>query len=193
MSIEPTDERILRAAYELLLEESDPSLGMAKIAKRAGVSRQAVYLHFSSRGELMLALVDWTDEYLGLMAQLRELSKIEDSHDRLETALRIGAWFEPQLHDVVVAFEAARHTDEAIRVAWDDRMESRRGVYRRMLEPIAAEEGLRNGVTVERGAEVIWNLSCPTSYQNLVLDCGWTVEEWADWLVAAVKLTLLKP
>ena len=48
--------RILGAALTLITKRGDAHVTMAQIARAARVSRQAVYLHFADRAELMVAL-----------------------------------------------------------------------------------------------------------------------------------------
>ena len=73
-----TRGRILEAARNLLLKRSGGEVSMAEIAKEAGVSRQAVYLHFADRVSLFVALVKYVDEKRGLPAV--ELA-LPDRHD----------------------------------------------------------------------------------------------------------------
>lgn len=47
---------LLRAAREVVEQEGFPALTMAAVAERAGVSRRAVYLHFATRTDLLMAL-----------------------------------------------------------------------------------------------------------------------------------------
>ena len=64
-----TRRRILQAAWELL-EQRGAGVRLVDVADRAGVSRQAVYLHFGDRSGLLVALVDFIDVSLGAV-QLR--------------------------------------------------------------------------------------------------------------------------
>ncbi len=48
-----TRTRILDATVRMLEEQGGRGVRMGDIAKAAGISRQAVYLHFSSRAELL--------------------------------------------------------------------------------------------------------------------------------------------
>lgn len=52
-----TRERLLQAAIEELIEQ-DGVVELAAVAKRAGVSPGAPYRHFSSKSDLLVALVD---------------------------------------------------------------------------------------------------------------------------------------
>ena len=49
-----TKTRILEVTWSLL-ESGNKAIRMADIAKVAGVSRQALYLHFPGRAELLIA------------------------------------------------------------------------------------------------------------------------------------------
>ena len=51
-----TRTTILDAARALFEAEPYTSVGMEAVAKRAGVSRQAIYLHFASKADLLTAL-----------------------------------------------------------------------------------------------------------------------------------------
>ena len=50
-----TRSRILDATVNMLEEHGGVGVRMGDIAKAAGISRQAVYLHFASRAELLVA------------------------------------------------------------------------------------------------------------------------------------------
>ena len=65
-----TRTRILQAALKLLEASQGQGVRMADIAKQAGVSRQAVYLHFSTRAELLIATTLYLDEVKGSDARL---------------------------------------------------------------------------------------------------------------------------
>ncbi|MFN2487225.1 MAG: TetR/AcrR family transcriptional regulator, partial [Acidimicrobiia bacterium] len=64
-----TRRRILQATWKLI-EELGPSIRLIDAADRAGVSRQAVYLHFGDRAGLLLALVQHIPETLGFQELL---------------------------------------------------------------------------------------------------------------------------
>ena len=61
-----TRTRILQASVRLLEAQRGQSVRMGDIAREAGISRQAVYLHFASRAELLEATTQYLDERLGL-------------------------------------------------------------------------------------------------------------------------------
>ena len=61
-----TRKRIVETAWRLLVDQRGKAARMSDIAAAAGVSRQAVYLHFGSRSELLIAATRHGDAVLGL-------------------------------------------------------------------------------------------------------------------------------
>ena len=68
-----TKTRILQASYELMEQQQGLYVSMSYIAKAANVSRQAVYLHFASRAELMIATTRYVDDLKGLKERLQQI------------------------------------------------------------------------------------------------------------------------
>jgi AcrR family transcriptional regulator len=65
-------EAILQAAWSLIRHYGYNKTTMDDIAKRAGVAKGSLYLHFSSKAEIMLTLTDRTNERID--ARLVELA-----------------------------------------------------------------------------------------------------------------------
>ncbi|MHC4931029.1 MAG: TetR/AcrR family transcriptional regulator [Planctomycetota bacterium] len=55
-------DAILRAAWKLIRHYGYTKTTIAEVAHEAGVGKGTVYLYFRSKEEIMLALVDWTNE-----------------------------------------------------------------------------------------------------------------------------------
>ncbi|WP_438025442.1 helix-turn-helix domain-containing protein [Sorangium sp. So ce233] len=98
---------ILEAARRLGTEPGRRGVSMAEIASAAGVSRQAVYLHFETRTQLLVALLAWRDRMrgftgvcAGFVARLQAEGALadewsaSDAADFLATILSIGSWQE---------------------------------------------------------------------------------------------------
>lgn len=50
---------------------------------------------------------------------------------------------------------------------------------------------LRHGITLEHAGELLWTYTAPDFYELLVLQRGWTVERYADFVVEALIAALL--
>ncbi len=183
-----TRERILKAAWQRLLRGDRARL--EDVAADAGVSRQAVYLHFGSRGGLLLALVDHIDETFGLQERIAEALSGASPVERLEATLRLMARYNGEIHAIAMAFARQAHDDPDLRAAFEDRMARRRAALRGLLEPLAREGRLRSGWSLEEATDLLWELSAPSSYEHLVVERDWPPERFSDWLLWSARALL---
>jgi AcrR family transcriptional regulator len=65
-----TRRRILVAALDLITRHGGADVSLADLARAAHVSRQALYLHFTDRSALLVALVRHADERRELPAAI---------------------------------------------------------------------------------------------------------------------------
>ncbi len=70
-----TRERILNAAFETLFDSQFTGITLAEVAKRAGITKPAIYRHFPGKKALLNAMKeDFFDVFSGLVALLERLS-----------------------------------------------------------------------------------------------------------------------
>ncbi len=174
-----TRERILVAARGLL-EERGFDVGMGEIGRRAGISRQAVYLHFESKADLLHHLTTWVEEQADLETLLAPVYDAPDGVQALRALLHAGATFEPQIHALARATEQVRDRDPAVQAITADRMARRLAGMTAVVARIHAEGRLRPGWDVETAAAFVWLATAPTSYHAMVVDLGWTAQTWAE-------------
>jgi hypothetical protein len=56
-----------------------------------------------------------------------------------------------------------------------------------------AETGaLATGLTVERARDLVWLHTAPDTYRLLVLERGWTLDEYEQWFAASLAAALLQ-
>ena len=67
-----TRERILKETWHLMEKRRGQGVRIEDVAQAAGVSRQAVYLHFGSRAELLIATTHYLDATLHGAQKLQE-------------------------------------------------------------------------------------------------------------------------
>ena len=82
--INETRNRILNAAWKLLEAGQGSGVRMSDIAKTAGISRQAVYLHFPTRAELLTATTRYLDEINNADERLMASRNAATGLERLE-------------------------------------------------------------------------------------------------------------
>ena len=79
----PTRERILKSTWSLLEAGGASSVRMSDIAKAAKISRQALYLHFPNRAELLVATTRYLDEVYDVDTRLLASRTAKTGTDRL--------------------------------------------------------------------------------------------------------------
>jgi hypothetical protein len=86
-------------------------------------------------------------------------------------------------------FSAAAVGDAEIAEAWAE-YERRRHLDNRILIG-AFEPWLREGLDVDRANDIFWAVFTHVPADNLMRGRGWSLEEYADFLVDAVERLLL--
>ncbi|WP_210480213.1 TetR/AcrR family transcriptional regulator [Naasia sp. SYSU D00948] len=185
-----TRHRILEAAWGAV-EELGAGVRMGDVALRAGVSRQAVYLHFKDRAALLLALVDHMDETLEVDRLVGEVFAAPGGVAMLDRALALYAQLTPRIDRVARVLE--RSDDPAMAAAWRDRMSRRRSGHLAVIGLIAAEGRLADGWTVEEAADLLQTLTLPATWRTLTEELGWTSEQYREGLGRTLRSALLKP
>ena len=185
-----TRRRILDTAWALL-EERGTGVRIADIAAKAGVSRQAVYLHFGDRTSLFVALGDHVDVSFGRDRLRAHVFGAPTGVESLRRWVQTMSWYTAKIDTVSRILELAAESDEALAAVWKDRMTGRRGHVRRIAERIAAEGQLADGWTVEAAADLIFAVTLPGPWRVLTSVVGWSNERYADEITGLLELSLL--
>ncbi|MDX2438239.1 MAG: helix-turn-helix domain-containing protein [Acidobacteriota bacterium] len=173
--------RILDATVRMLEEHRGRGVRMADIAKTAGISRQAVYLHFASRAELLEATTRYRDELLDLDRRLAPSRAATSGVERL--ALYIDFWghYIPEIYGVGKALLLAQDTDEAAASAWKDRMLALRDGCRAAIEALHSDGTLAPEWTREKATDALWTMLLLPNWEHLTIDCGWSTQQYIRW------------
>lgn len=173
-----TRERILRSAWESILE-SGPEVRLAEVAGRAGVSRQAVYLHFGDRAGLLLELLAWVGETLNLGAMLARVEEASSGIEALRRMVEVHAVFTPQIDAAARALEARQEQDPDVASALRDQLKLRHAAHRRVIARIAAEGDLADGWTVDTAADLFFAVTLAGPWRELTAERGWSAEQYS--------------
>jgi AcrR family transcriptional regulator len=88
-----TRERILAVAMELFIQQGYEATSLRQIADRLGVTKAALYYHFQSKDELLLAILQPANQLL------------DDLLDRLESARSVEAWADAMVWVIDAMFQ----------------------------------------------------------------------------------------
>ena len=192
MSSANSKSRILDAALALIQRRKGADVSMAEIAKAAGVSRQAVYLHFADRADLMLALVRYAHEKLGAAEQLLKLEQAANGVAAMKLWVSLQARTNPNIWSVARSLEVVRRTDEAAERGWQDRLKHRLELCRRIVTRMYNDGVLEERVTPEVATELLWSITSLRAWEDLVLERGWTASQYEERITTLLYDALVK-
>ena len=165
---------------------------MGDIAKESGISRQAVYLHFASRTELLVAATRYLDQVLDVDSRLAPSRAATSGVERL--ALYIECWgnYIPGIYGVVKALLVEQDTDEAAAAAWKDRMAAMRDGCRAAIEALHSDGTLAPEWTPEKATDVLWTMLLVPNWENLTRECGWSEQQYVTWMKTVAERTFVE-
>jgi len=175
--------RILDAALALLEGGQGSGVRMADIAKQTGISRQAVYLHFSTRAELLIATTLYVDEIKGVEDRLTPSRTALSGPARLDAYIEAWGNYIPEIYGIAKALLAMKDTDEAAAAAWDSRMQAVREGCAAAITALKDDSRLSAGLPVDQATDLLWTMLSVRNWEQLTVDCGWSQKKY----IAATK------
>jgi len=186
-----TKTRILTETWQLMEKSRGQGVRMSDIAKSAGISRQAVYLHFSSRTELMIATAQYVDKVKGLNERLKPFLAATGGIERLELFVEFWGNYIPQIYGMAKVLLRIRETDEAAAAAWQDRMDAVRSACREIIEALDGDGILAPEWSQHNAVELLWTTLSVYNWEQLTIECGWSVTQYVDWMTTLLKRTFV--
>jgi len=172
--------KILQAALDLLLDGDGSKTRMSDIAKRAGVSRQAVYLHFDNRADLLIAATVHLDEQLGSNARLAPSRAAQSGIERLDAFVLAWGSYIPEIYGVAKAMIAMGSTDTAADDAWSKRMQDMREGCEAAINALNADGTFVPVFTPDQATDVLWTLLSVGTWEYSTIKCGWSQEKYIE-------------
>ncbi len=169
-----TRTRILQAAWDLLEERRGQGVRMSDIARRAGISRQALYLHFPTRAELLIATTHYLDAVKDTDARLAPSRAAKTGIERLDAFIEAWAAYLPEIHGLARAFLAMRDTDTAAAAAWDQRMRDMREGCAAAIVALKRDGMLSPAYGPKQATDILWTLLSVRNWEQWTLRCGWS-------------------
>jgi AcrR family transcriptional regulator len=182
--VRPARTSILDAARGLFENEDFIAVTLEAVAREAGVSRQAVYVNFGSRAGLLVALVNHVDETGGLGAKITKVLESPTAIGALEALVDLRARYTPSIYRLATMVDAARRFDADAEASWQDRMQLRYTHSLAVAQRLGAEGALVPGWTASDAADLIWSLTSIRTYEDLVIDRGWSVNRYRQRIKA---------
>lgn len=175
-----TRTRILIAAQALLEESSGKGVRMSDIAAKAAVSRQAVYLHFATRAELLIAVTHYVDEMNDSDGRLAASRAATSGTERLEAFVRAWADYMPIIYPIAKALIIMGDTDEEAASAWAKRMADMREGCEAAIKALKRDGTLSAEYSAKDATDLLWAMLQVRNWEQLTQTCGWSQKKFAD-------------
>jgi AcrR family transcriptional regulator len=186
-----TRQQILTAAADAL-GAGDSAFSLGKIAERAGLTRQAVYLHFRDRGDLLVHAVEELNHRLGLAELRRQFTEASTAEAALEGLVRVLVAHTARTLPALRAVRRLLEDDEAARDAFAKRTSGRAADIRLVMAALARAHRLREGLSRSDAAGLVEALVSPDTIAKLVEQRRWSVARTASELVRVVRAAILR-
>lgn len=187
-----TRTRILEATVRILEESGGRGVRMGDIARESGISRQAVYLHFASRTELLVAAIRYTGDKLDVDSRLAPSRAAKTGVERLRLYIDFWGNYIPEIYGMARALMVAQDTDEAAAAAWRDRMWAMRDGCRAAIDALHADGTLAKGWTRPKATDALWTMLLVPNWEHLTIECGWSTREYIRRMTETARRTFVE-
>jgi len=191
-----TRRLLVSTAARLFTDQGYGRTTIDAIAEQAGVSRKTVFTAVGGKLDLLKLALDWAvagdDEPSPLLGR-SELAATEKSSS---PAAILRGWVEvvapiaARVHGLSVALAAAAAADDDARALREANQAQRLAGARAFVTHLAAHQGLRAGLSIDRAADIVWLYSDPALYHRLVAERAWPDAEYRDWLLRTITQQL---
>ena len=183
-------EKILQAALKLIKRRGGADITMAQIARAARMSRQAVYLHFKDRGDLLVALAQYTDQLRGLDAEIQHIRDAPTGIEATKRMVSLQARSNPTVWPIARMFEGLRRSDPDVEKPWQDRLQHRLNGCRQIMHRVNDEGNLLSSIPVDVAADLMWTLTSLRMWEDLVLLRGWSPKKYEAYVYGVLLRAL---
>jgi AcrR family transcriptional regulator len=188
---------VVLAATALFERDGFRSTTIAAVAERAGVSAESIYKGFGTKAALAKAVFDFViagDAAAVPVADRAEADAVRAEPDAARKILLYTRGLAARQHRsarVQILIRDGRHTDETLVSVWQELLTERLNGMTMLGRHLLESGQLSDGLDFAEVRDVLWTYTAVELYELLVLERGWSVERYADWLGQAIISALM--
>ena len=186
-----TKGRILKGAKEIFESDGFAFATIEKIAQAADVSIPTVYSLFQSKRGILRALIDEVlpkDQFDVLVEKSNEAATPEER-------LRYSAKIARQLYDAERAqmdvFRGVSVLSPEFKELEKEREMRRYDRQEVTIKAMVKEKSLAKGMSLDKARDILWTFTGRDFYRMLVIERGWTSDEYEKWLAELLAHLLI--
>lgn len=194
MSSDSNDTRtkILRATWDQLEAEPSKMPRMSDIAKRAGISRQALYLHFENRTEMLAETTRYQDQENNAAAHFAPSRDATVGRVKLDAIITTWSSYMPKIWGVARALFQLAETEPEAKEAIEGRMKDVREGFENAILALQRDGDLPAHLDVQQATDLLETLMHIRNWDRLVNACGWSQDCYADTMRAMAHALILQ-
>jgi len=189
---------VLLAARELFVSNGYSATTIADIADRARVSLDTIYATVGRKPALLRELVETaisgTDQ--AIPAEQRDyvtrIGTASTAVDKITIYAHAITAIQQRMAPVFLALRDAAATDPDCAALWAEIAQRRATNMRRFAADLRSTGELRDDLTDDQIADIIWSMNAAEYWDLLVREREWTPDQFAEWLTDAWTRLLLR-
>jgi AcrR family transcriptional regulator len=190
-----TREVVLDVARDAFLGRGYAATTIGDLAREAGVSVETIYKTFGGKPGLVRALFERALAGQGPRAAPERSNELSSREEDPRAIVRgwgtLTAEVSPIVSPILLLLRTAATSDPELAKVLAETDEARLVRMRQNAKRLADRGFLRNGMSVERAAQIMWAHASPELYDMFVLRLGWTPRELGTYVGEALEALLL--
>lgn len=186
-----TKNRILASAKMLFESKGFEKVTIEEIAREAQVSAPSIYSIFQSKRGVLLGLMDEALSPEQFEVLVEQVKKEKRPRKRLEITARIAR----QLYDAEKAqlsfLRGASILDPVFKGLEIERERRRHKRQKETVETMAKEKAFKGNLGLSKVRDILWAFTGRDLYRMLVVERGWSSNEYEKWLADLLIQVLL--
>jgi AcrR family transcriptional regulator len=190
--------QIAEAARKLFFERGYAGATIEAIAESADVAKETVYAIFKNKREILAFLLDISvggdDLPIRIIdrpkqqAMLRDIDQKRQLDQFARGITEVMSRAAPVFEVTRIAAKTEPGIARRIKHLYRERLEN----MSMIVQHVAANGPLRDGLSKAQAAEIVWSLTSPELFQLMFENLSWSKEKYSQWL-AGVLIRLLLP
>jgi AcrR family transcriptional regulator len=195
-----TRRRVEHAAARLFTERGYNATSMQAVADAADVHVQTIYLAYRTKAAVLAAcaarLVAGDEDPATHPSErqwARTIQAAPGARDKIALYVRHILDVAPRITPLIDVLRATAPSEPDVAAFLEHMETARREGPLQLLGPLASTGQLRDTLTADDVADIVFALASPDTIRALTVRCGWSRERGVTWITTALINELLAP
>lgn len=188
---EATRSRVLEAAQSLFVRKGIDAVTIAEIARKARVSAPTVYALFHSKEGILRGVIRSTLFGPKYREAQRRFAGEKDAARLVHATGSVARSIYESETTELGLLRGASAFSPALRKMERELDEMRLEMQEHRVRLLFAQGKAKRGLEIGKARQILWMYTSRDVYRMLVLQCGWTPDEYEEWLADTLMAALV--